>query len=81
MGKYIQYFIITYFGKESEKEYTHTHITELFCYTLETILINIFQFLKILERNKNITKTTKIIIFSPIRSDQSLSHVRLFVAP
>ena len=25
MGKYIQYFIITYFGKESEKEYTHTH--------------------------------------------------------
>ena len=51
MGKYIQYFIITYFGKESEKEYTHTHITELFCYTLETILINIFQFLKILERN------------------------------
>ena len=51
MGKYIQYLIITYFGKESEKEYTHIHITELFCYRLETILINIFQFFKILERN------------------------------
>ena len=43
MGKYIQYLNITYFGKESGKEsekITHTHITELFCYILETILIN-----------------------------------------
>ena len=39
MGKYIQYLNITYFGKESEKN-THTHINELFCYILETILIN-----------------------------------------
>ena len=43
------------------KKNTCTHITELFCYILETILINIFQFFKNLERNKNITKPTKII--------------------
>ena len=71
MGKYIQYLIITYFGKESEKEYTHIHITELFCYRLETILIHVFQVLKILERNKNITKPTKIIIFNPITPNKN----------
>ena len=34
MGNYIQYFVITYKGKESE--YIHTHITESLCYIPET---------------------------------------------
>ena len=37
---YTQYFVITYKGKESEKEYIyilymHTHVTKSLCYTPE----------------------------------------------
>ena len=45
MGKYIQYLIITYFGKESEKEYTHTHNWIILLYTGNNInqYISIFK--------------------------------------
>ena len=33
---YTQYFVITYKGKESEKEYIYVCITESLCYTCET---------------------------------------------
>ena len=39
MGKYIQYLIITYFGKESEKV-IYTHITEAFFCLPEINIIN-----------------------------------------
>ena len=32
-GNYIQYQVISYNGKESEKTHTHTHINEPLCYT------------------------------------------------
>ena len=35
-GNYIQYLIITYNGKESEKEYIYVYITESLCCALET---------------------------------------------
>ena len=34
-GTYSQYLVITYKGKESEKEYTYIRITESLCSTLE----------------------------------------------
>ena len=42
-GKYTQYFVITYKGKESKEEHTHTHthtyISESLCCTPETNMI------------------------------------------
>ena len=35
-GNYIQYLVVTYNGKESEKEYTYMYITESLCCTTET---------------------------------------------
>ena len=35
-GNYIQYLVITYNGKESEKEYIYIYISESFCCTPET---------------------------------------------
>ena len=34
-GNYTQYFVITYKGKEPEKEYTYVHISDSLCHTPE----------------------------------------------
>ena len=36
-GNYIQYLVITYNGKESEREYIYIYKTESLCYISETL--------------------------------------------
>ena len=44
IGNYSEYLIITYNGKESEKEYRYICITESFCYIPETNTVNLLYF-------------------------------------